>query len=130
MKQVAILRFGSRFVTEKKPFTLRMLESNLIGFAIKLVTDEEIKDPTSGMRAYNRKVMEEFIGNSGLNPEPDTLVYMIKKDMMIKEVQVEMSQRESRKGYLNVLKSVKYTLSMMFSIIFVRSFEKGKKEGK
>ena len=46
---------GSRFVTEKKPVTTRMIGSRLISFNIKLTTGKTIKDPTSGMRAYKTK---------------------------------------------------------------------------
>lgn len=113
---------GSRFVTEKKPMSLRMLGSNILQLAIKMVTGKTLKDPTSGMRAYNKKAIDEFVTNSSLTPEPDTIVYMIKKQMKVKEVQVEMSDREFGESYLNAFKSIEYMLSMMFSIIFVRAF--------
>ena len=51
---------GSRFVHEKKPKSMRMLGSNLIEFAIRLTTGKVIKDPTSGMRLFNRKMIREF----------------------------------------------------------------------
>lgn len=47
---------GSRFVTEKKPFTARMIGSRLIASAIKLVTGNKIMDPTSGFRAYGKSL--------------------------------------------------------------------------
>ena len=72
------IAIGSRFVTEKKPKTMRMLGSNLISIAIKMVTGKTIKDPTSGMRAYNKKAIKMFVDNASLSPEPDTMVYMIK----------------------------------------------------
>ena len=118
------IAIGSRFVTKKKPFSMRMLGSNIIQFAIKLVTWKKITDPTSGMRAFNKKAIKEFVTNTGLTPEPDTLVYMLKKGMKVKEVQVEMSEREFGESYLNAFKSIEYMLSMMFSIIFIRAFTK------
>lgn len=45
---------GSRFVGEKKPFTMRMLGSNLIEMAIRFTTGVNIKDPTSGMRMFSK----------------------------------------------------------------------------
>ncbi|MBQ2917035.1 MAG: glycosyltransferase family 2 protein [Clostridia bacterium] len=115
---------GSRFATKKKPFSIRMLGSSIIQLAIKLVTWKKITDPTSGMRAFNKKAIKEFVTNTSLTPEPDTLVYMIKKEMRVKEVQVEMSDREFGESYLNAFKSMEYMLSMMFSIIFIRAFTK------
>ena len=73
------IAIGSRFEKKKKPHSMRMLGSNIIQFAIKLVTGKRITDPTSGMRAYNKKAIKEFITNTSLTPEPDTIVYMIKK---------------------------------------------------
>ena len=113
---------GSRFVTKKKPFSIRMLGSNILQMAIRLVTGKKITDPTSGMRAYNKKVIEEFVANASLTPEPDTLVYMMTRQMKVKEVQVEMHDREFGESYLNAFKSIEYMLSMMFSIVFIRAF--------
>ena len=115
---------GSRFEKKKKPHSMRMLGSNIIQFAIKLVTGKRITDPTSGMRAYNKKAIKEFITNTSLTPEPDTIVYMIKKGFTVQEVQVEMKEREFGESYLNAFKSIEYMLSMMFSIIFIRAFTK------
>ncbi len=121
---------GSRFVTEKKHHSLRMFGSNLISLCIKITTGKKIKDTTSGMRAYNRQAIEEFVKNKSLTPEPDTLVYMIKKGMKVKEVQVEMSEREFGESYLRPLKSIEYMFNMLFSILFIRSSTKKDKGGK
>lgn len=121
---------GSRFVTEKKPHSLRMLGSNLISFCIKLTTGKKIKDTTSGMRAYNRQAIEEFVKNKSLTPEPDTLVYLMKKGMKVKEVQVKMSDREFGESYLKPLKAMEYMFNMIFSILFIRSTTKKGKGGK
>lgn len=124
------IAIGSRFVTKKKPISLRMLGSILISACIRLVTGKTIKDTTSGMRAYNKKAIKEFVNNASLTPEPDTLVYMIKKGMKVKEVQVEMSDREFGESYLKPLKSMEYMFNMIFSILFIRSITKKSKGGK
>ena len=123
-KENCDIAIGSRFEKEKKPHSMRMLGSNIIQFAIKLVTGKRITDPTSGMRAYNKKAIKEFITNSSLTPEPDTIVYMIKKGLNVQEVQVEMKEREFGESYLNTFKSIEYMLSMMFSIVSIRAFTK------
>ena len=126
IEQGSDIVIGSRFVTESKPKTMRMLGSNLITFIIKLTTGKKIKDPTSGMRAYNRSAIEELVYNPGLSPEPDTIVYMIKKKKKIKEVQVEMKEREFGESYLKPIRAMKYMINMFCSIIFIRSFTKKK----
>lgn len=118
---------GSRFVKEKRPKSMRMLGSSLLTLAIKLTTLTTIKDPTSGMRAYNKKAIEKFVQNASLTPEPDTLVYMIKKGLKVKEVQVKMKDREFGESYLKPIRAMQYMLNMFFSIIFIRAITRKNK---
>lgn len=118
------IAIGSRFVTKKKPKSMRMFGSILLTVAIKITTGKTIKDPTSGMRAYDKKAIEYFVKNASLTPEPDTIVYMLKKKMKIKEVQVEMREREFGESYLKPLKSAQYMINMFFSILFIRAITK------
>lgn len=115
---------GSRFVTEKKPFTARMIGSRLISFLIKIMTGKKIIDPTSGMRMIGKEVLKEYAYNMNYPPEPDTLVYMLKKGKKIKEVQVEMRDREFGESYLNPIRSITYMVEMCLSIVFIQSFRK------
>ena len=117
---------GSRFVTEKKPFTARMLGSRLIAFSIRLMTGKKIADPTSGFRAYNRACIKDYANDMNNPPEPDTLVYMLRKKRKIKEVQVQMSEREFGESYLNLMNTIKYMSRMMVSIFLIQPFRKVK----
>ena len=117
---------GSRFVTEKKPFTARMLGSRLIAFSIRLMTGKKITDPTSGFRAYNRSCIKDYANDMNNPPEPDTLVYMLRKNRKIKEVQVQMSEREFGESYLNLMNTIKYMSRMMVSIFLIQPFRKVK----
>lgn len=123
------IAIGSRFVNKKKPFSLRMFGSMIISICIKLITGKKIKDTSSGMRAYNKEAIKEFAKNHSLTPEPDTLVYMMKKGMTVKEVQVEMSEREFGESYLTLFKSAEYMLNVVFSILFIHSMTKKEKKG-
>lgn len=118
------IAIGSRFVTEKKPKSMRMLGSNIISACIKITTGKTIKDPTSGMRAYNKEIIERFVKDSSLTPEPDTIAYLIKKGKKIKEVQVEMKEREFGESYLKPLKAAEYMTNIVSSILFFRNFQK------
>lgn len=118
------IAIGSRFVDEKKPFTSRMIGSRVLTFVIKLITGKRINDPTSGMRAFKNDVLKEYAYNMNFPPEPDTLVYMMKKGKKIKEVQVEMQEREFGDSYLNPIRSIWYMIEMIISIVFIQSFRK------
>lgn len=115
---------GSRFVTEKKPHSLRMLGSNLISLATRLTTGRKVKDPTSGMRMFNKKMIAEFALNLNYGPEPDTISYLLKQGATIAEVQVEMDERIAGESYLNLSKSVMYMMRMLLSILFIQNFRK------
>lgn len=115
---------GSRFVTEKKPRTLRMLGSNLISLATRLTTGQKVKDPTSGMRMFNKKMIAEFALNINYGPEPDTVSYLLKQGATIAEVQVEMDERVAGESYLNFSKSLMYMMRMLLSILFIQNFRK------
>ena len=117
---------GSRFVDEKKPFTARMMGSRLIAGAIKLMTGKTITDPTSGFRAYDRACIKDYAGEMNNPPEPDTLVYMLRKQRKIKEIQVQMSDREFGESYLNLVNTIKYMSRMMVSIFLIQPFRKVK----
>ena len=54
LEQGSDIVIGSRFLTVKKPKTLRMLGSYIISWSIRLTTGRAICDPTSGMRAEGR----------------------------------------------------------------------------
>ena len=117
---------GSRFVDEKKPFTARMIGSRLIAWAIKLITGKTIKDPTSGFRAYDKACIRDYATEMNNPPEPDTLVYMLRKNRKIKEVQVQMSEREFGESYLDLVNTIKYMSRMMVSIFLIQPFRKVK----
>lgn len=115
---------GSRFVTEKKPKSLRMLGSNLISVAIQMTTGVKIQDPTSGMRMFNRNMIREFAYNINYGPEPDTVSFLLKENAQISEVQVQMEDRIAGESYLNITRSITYMIKMMISIIVLQNFRK------
>ena len=115
---------GSRFLTVKKPKTLRMLGSYIISWSIRLTTGRAICDPTSGMRMFNRAMVEEFAQNLNYGPEPDTISYLIKNGATVKEVQVEMGERLAGQSYLTFWRSVQYMVKMSISILLIQWFRK------
>jgi hypothetical protein len=107
---------GSRFKTERKPLTMRMVGSQMITYAIRLTTGKYIGDVTSGMRLFNKSMIKKFGYEMNYSPEPDTLAYLLRCGYKIEEVQVEMSERDMGTSYLTVGKSVEYMLVRLVSI--------------
>ena len=109
---------GSRFAEAKKPNTARMAGSNLIQASIWLTTGgKTVKDTTSGMRLFNKKIIKQFGYNIHYSPEPDTIAYLLNHGAHIEEIQVEMHDRIAGQSYLNLFSSIGYMLKMMFSIL-------------
>ncbi len=119
------IAIGSRFVNKKKPVSMRMLGNTLISFAIKLTTGKTLKDPTSGMRAFNKRMIKQFALGLNFGPEPDTVSYLIKSaNAKVVEVPVEMAERTAGESYLNVWMSIAYMLRMTISILFIQLIRK------
>ena len=116
---------GSRFVEEKKPMSLRMFGNNLIEAAIKMTTCKTLKDPTSGMRMFDKKMIKKLAFGADLGPEPDTVALLVRKGATFSEVQVEMHERIAGESYLDFAKSVNYMFRMFISILVLQWFRKG-----
>ena len=115
---------GSRFVTEKKPWTARMLGSRIIGACIRLTTGRRISDPTSGMRLFNRRMIRDLAHQVNYGPEPDTIAFLIRCGARVQECQVSMNERTAGESYLKFGASVKYMVRMCVSILVVQWFRK------
>lgn len=111
---------GSRFVKRKKSLSARMIGSRLITASIKLTTGKTITDPTSGMRLFNRAMMEEFAKRFDFGPEPDSVAYLMRKGAKVSEVQVRMRDRTAGESYLNFAKSISYMARVVTSILIAQ----------
>ena len=119
------IAIGSRFLDKKKPRSMRMLGSNLIEWAIKVTTGKTIIDPTSGMRAFNKRMIAIMASGLNFGPEPDTVSYLIKRaNAKVVEVPVEMRDRFAGESYLSPVRSMGYMLRMAISILFLQFFRK------
>lgn len=115
---------GSRFVenaiSEFQTSNMRQLGIKIISFFIKLVTGKRIYDVTSGYRAANRTVMRYFSESYPQKyPEPESLVKLHKKNYVIKEVPVNMFEREKGVSSITPLKSVRYMIEVCSAILIL-----------
>ncbi|MGI6153515.1 MAG: glycosyltransferase family 2 protein [Christensenellaceae bacterium] len=115
---------GSRFLTEKKPMSLRMLGSRIISGIFKLTTGVRFTDPTAGMRLVNRRIMKQIASDINCGAEPDTWAYFVKNGAKLAEVQVKMNEREHGTSYFTLPRSIFFMLRMVISIVFIQFFRK------
>lgn len=113
---------GSRFVDGRMPMRMRTIGAKLITGAIRLTTGKRLTDPTSGMRLYDKRIVEQFIRDENSAPEPDTLSYLYRVGADIREVKVEMEDRVTGKSYLTPFNASKYMLQMLMSIFVFQWF--------
>ncbi len=122
---------GSRFIKNIDTFkstALRRFGINFLSFLIKICTGKTIKDPTSGFRACNRKIIELFANDYPSDyPEPDTLVVLLKNKFKVLEIPVEMIERKHGKSSITLFKSIYYMIKVSMAII-VASIGKGVKK--
>lgn len=115
---------GSRFVTQKRPKSLRMLGNVIISWAVKLTTGKTMSDPTSGMRLFSRPLIRCFANELNFGPEPDTVSYLLRCGAQMQELQVTMNERVAGESYLTFGRSMKYMMEMCISIFMIQGFRK------
>lgn len=114
---------GSRFIknTGYKPTRARLIGIKINSAIIKILAKKKIYDTTSGFRAINRGIIEEFSRNYPYDyPEPCTNMEMILKGKKIKEIPVKMYQRKTGVSSIPPLKSIKYMLKVTLSLFLMK----------
>lgn len=118
------ITIGSRFLEKRKTVNMRMIGNSILEACILLTTGKRIKDPTSGMRMYNREIIKKFAMLYNFGPEPDTMAFLIRCGARVGEIQVHMNEREAGESYLSISGSIVYMFQMITSIMIVQWFRK------
>ena len=119
------LVIGSRFVEKSsyKGSLSRRIGIYYFYLLIRLLTGIKVTDPTSGYRIVNRKIIKEFSEYYPIDyPEVEILVSLARKKYRIKEISVEMKNRQGGVSSINFMRSVYYMLKVTLFSIIRRSF--------
>ena len=123
LKGEADFTIGSRFIEELSTFKssrTRRIGINIISFFIKLFTKVKIYDTTSGFRAVNKKIINEFAHNYPTEyPEPVSTTELLKKGYKVSEVAVEMNERLGGVSSIRAWKNAYYMINVILSIFIV-----------
>lgn len=114
------LCIGSRFITGRgfQSTLFRRAGIRFFSLLIRFMTGQLITDPTSGFRACDCEVIRNFSLEYPTDyPEPETLVKVFNRGMKIKEVPVEMKQRECGKSSITNIKSLYYLVKVSIAIM-------------
>lgn len=111
---------GSRFL-EKEGFQstgLRRIGIRYFTWLIRLLTGTTITDPTSGMRIVDRSVIEFFAREYPKDyPEPETVTQILKMGMKVKEIPVEMKERQGGTSSITMKRSVYYMIKVSLACV-------------
>ena len=111
-------RYLDKSSSEFQSTFMRRLGANIISVFIKLMTRTKITDPTSGFRAANNKVIEEFAQNYPTDyPEPESTVSLLVNGYKVKEEPVSMNERKGGVSSIRLWKTIDYMVKVVLSII-------------
>ena len=119
----ADIAIGSRFI-KREGFQSTGLRRMGIGFLsglIKLLCGIHVSDVTSGMRAVNRRFIEEYAKSYAQDyPEPEAIIAASVRGARIVEVPVEMRERQGGRSSINPLRSIYYMIKVSLALILAR----------
>ena len=118
----ANLCIGSRYIKNKKSTFqstfMRRFGKNIISIILKVCCKVKVTDPTSGFRAADKNIIKLFASNYPCDyPEPESLVHILKLGYKIKEVPVNMNERQGGKSSISAWKSIQYMIKVSLAII-------------
>lgn len=123
---------GTRFLSNSRGFKstkMRRIGIKIFKWLNYMIIHQKITDSTSGFRAYNKNSMHFLADNYPTDyPEPESLVLLGKNGYRLKEVAVEMNERQEGTSSLSGFISLYYMIKVITAII-VSSFlpKKGQK---
>lgn len=124
LNKEADFTIGSRFIEKssdnfQSTFS-RRIGINVISFFMKLISKEKIYDTTSGFRAGNKSIIKEFASEYPTEyPEPITTVEVLKKGYRVREVSVNMNERNGGISSIRSWKNIYYMINVVLSILVV-----------
>ena len=124
IEKKADLVIGSRFVEDIKTFKstfARRVGIKIISCFMKFATHKKIHDTTSGFRACSKELIYDFsLSYPSEYPEPITTAEVLKKKYVVKEVAVEMNEREAGVSSIRAWKNIYYMLNVCLALLAVK----------
>lgn len=113
---------ASRFIHMQRGNSPREVGSKLISWLIKNSTGQTITDPTSGMRMYDRGLIETYARSFDFSPEPDTISLLMRRGAKVVEIEATMRERQGGKSYLSFYNSILYMARTCLSLLLFHWF--------
>ena len=112
---------GSRFLSETSAFKstfVRRIGITIFSNLLRLLTRLKLTDPTSGFRAFNKKLIQVFAANYPVDfPEPEVIQVARRHGAKIGEVPVNMQKRLGGKSSINYFSALYYMTKVTLAIL-------------
>lgn len=112
---------GSRFIVKTSGFQstfMRRVGIRFFEFLNNVLIKQKITDSTSGFRAYNKEAIAFLASHYPTDyPEPETIILLGKNNFTIKEVSVEMQERQGGHSSISGFKSAYYMIKVSLAIL-------------
>lgn len=119
----ADITIGSRFIKGEgfQSTGIRRFGISFLSGLIKLLCGVRVLDVTSGMRAVNRRFIEQYASEYAQDyPEPEAIISATKHGGRIVEVPVEMRERQGGTSSINPVRSVYYMIKVSLALVLAR----------
>lgn len=117
---------GSRFLSDISTMKISKIKHIAISFfrlVIKIFTQNNITDPTSGLQGLNRMAFTYYAGYGNFDyryPDINMIIQMIMLGYNIKEIPAVMHERKSGEGmHSGIIKPIKYMVIITLSTISI-----------
>ena len=115
------MTIGSRFIPPYLGYRssfLRRVGINFFAHLISFLSGCKVTDPTSGFRAYNKKMIKVFAKYYPQDfPEPESIVVAQRFGGTLREVPVQMRKREQGNSSIRYLKTLYYMVKVTLAIL-------------
>lgn len=119
---------GSRFIEKTLGFQstfMRRIGIRIFEGMSRVLIRKKITDSTSGFRAYNKEAIAFLAANYPTDyPEPETVILLGKNDFRIREVSVEMIERQGGESSISGLKSAHYMVKVILAMLMTAQRQK------
>lgn len=119
---------GSRFIEKTLGFQstfMRRIGIRIFELMNILLINKRITDSTSGFRAYNKQSIAFLAAHYPTDyPEPETVILLGKNDFRIREVSVEMVERQGGESSISGLKSAHYMIKVILAMLMTSQRQK------
>lgn len=119
------LVIGSRFLKTTDGFQstfMRRVGITWLSAMLKVCTGKRVTDPTSGFRACGRRAIDLFCDQYPVDyPEPESIAVAITNGLAVKEVAVEMRERQGGVSSIGGLSSLYYMVKVSLAILIAGS---------